>query len=224
MNKSACHSEAAHLLPWFVTGRLDPDQRALVEAHLVSCPACRGDLEHERALHGLLRPDDRVDESGATAGFQKLITRIGETERALPAETPVPRETASVRRRAPRWVAGAVLAQALALTLVGVALWRYAGQASDAPYRTLSSDSASNASATAQLRVVFAPGTTTQELAGILDRIDARIVDGPSPAGAYALALSSGATDRAAVGATLGTLRADPRVILAEPIRAEPAP
>ena len=73
-----------------------------------------------------------------------------------------------------------------------------------------------------RLRVVLAPGTTAQELASLLAAIDARIVYGPSPAGAYALALSPDATDEA-MAASLARLRADARVLFAEPLRVEPA-
>jgi hypothetical protein len=219
-----CNSESARLLPWFVTGRLDADDTARVEAHVAACPACRADLEHERALHDVVRQDARADAPDPAEGFQKLMARIGETERAFPAHAPAMEVRATRGRiRAPRWVATAVVAHALALAIVGAALWRHTDRIDEAPYRTLSSDVRPTPSA-AHLRVVFAPGTTTQELAGILDKVDARIVDGPSPAGAYALTLTSGVPDEAAIAAKLSTLRADARVILAEPIRAKPAP
>ena len=224
MTTAPCNSESARLLPWFVTGRLDADDTARVEAHVAACPACRADLEHERALHEAVRQDGRSEAPDPAQGFQKLMARIGETERALPSNEPALEVRAGERRvRAPRWVAAAVLAHALALSIVAAALWRHTDRVDDAPYRTLTSDVRPTPTA-AHLRVVFAPGTTTQELAGILDKIDARIVDGPSPAGAYALTLTRGAPDAAAIAAKLATLRADARVILAEPIRAEPAP
>lgn len=220
-----CNTDAARLLPWFVTGRLDADDVARVETHVASCPACRADLERERALHDVLRQDPQGRVPGAAQGFEKLMARIGETERAWPGPPPAPHEPAAAARlRAPRWVGAAVLAHALALAIVGAALWRHADRIEEAPFRTLTTDVASSATATAHLRVVFAPGTTTQELAGILDMIDARIVDGPSPAGAYALALATGAPDAAELRKTLATLRADARVIFAEPLRAEAAP
>ena len=223
MTIAPCNSDAAQLLPWFVTGRLDADETARVEAHVASCPACRLDLHHERALRDVVRTEDRTHAPDAARGFEKLMARIGETEHALPTEAPARKPVAVRRVRFPRWVGAAVLAHALALGLVGAALWRHTDRIDEAPFRTLTTDTGSTALGHAHLRVVFAPGTTTQELAGILDLIDARIVDGPSPAGAYALALSGGG-DAAAVRTKLATLRADARVILAEPLRAEPAP
>ena len=226
MTALPCDSDAARLLPWYVTGTLEAEEAARVEAHLGSCATCRADLEHERRLHAALLEDaPRQGASSAAAGFQKLMARIGETEQAAPrrsADVPLRAATTS-GGTVPRWIIAAVVAQALALVLVGIELQRKSDGLADAPYRTLTSNSASSATGTAQLRVVFAPGTTTRELAGILDTIGARIVDGPSSAGAYALALSTATPDESTLAAHLATLRADARVIFAEPIRAEPA-
>lgn len=225
MNGTSCSSETARLLPWHVTGRLDAADSARVEAHVASCATCRDDLEHERALHGLLHKGERPVPLSASQGFQRVMARIDETERAMREPPPEAsgRAPASPGRE-PRWIAAAVVVQALALALVGAALWRGADRSSDAdaPYRTLTSNPTAPTSDAARLRVVFAPGTTAQELASLLAAIDARIVDGPSPAGAYALALAPAATDEA-MAASLATLRADTRVLFAEPIRAEPA-
>ena len=35
------HEEAEVLLPWYATGQLEPDERALVENHLKSCAECK---------------------------------------------------------------------------------------------------------------------------------------------------------------------------------------
>jgi anti-sigma factor RsiW len=44
------HDQAEELLPWYVTGQLDADDRALVEQHLSSCPHCRRQLAVERRM------------------------------------------------------------------------------------------------------------------------------------------------------------------------------
>jgi hypothetical protein len=218
LNEAPCSNDVALLLPWFVTGRLDAGDAARVEQHLRSCASCRAEVEHDKALHDLLSDDDRPAVLSPSAGFQALMARIGETERAMPGAPPEHAETQpAMTHRASRWLAAAVVVQALALALVGSVLWRNA----EAPalYRTLS-QSASVPATGAHLRVVFAPATTARELGAMLAAVDARIVDGPSPAGAYALALAH--TDDAALATSLATLRADPRVLFAEPLRTEP--
>ncbi len=45
--------EAREQFPLFLYGELTFDGEELVESHLAGCDACRRDLEHERALHGV---------------------------------------------------------------------------------------------------------------------------------------------------------------------------
>src|SRR5690349_13720920 len=44
------HDEAAELLPWFVTGRLDPDEQAMVAAHVAGCAACQAEVAFQKQL------------------------------------------------------------------------------------------------------------------------------------------------------------------------------
>src|SRR5579871_5427395 len=45
------HERIQALLPWFVTERLDPSERAEVEAHLAGCQDCRMEERLERRLN-----------------------------------------------------------------------------------------------------------------------------------------------------------------------------
>src|SRR5947199_119876 len=47
----AAHKVADALLPWFVNGTLDADERALVEQHITECARCRDEVEWLRELH-----------------------------------------------------------------------------------------------------------------------------------------------------------------------------
>src|SRR5215469_10298968 len=44
------HWELQRLLPWYVTGRLDPAEHARVEAHLAGCQECQEEVRFERTL------------------------------------------------------------------------------------------------------------------------------------------------------------------------------
>ena len=63
------------------------------------------------------------------------------------------------------------------------------------------------------LRIVFADTTTERQLRETLRSVEARIVDGPSPVGAYTLRI----TDTQALASVVERLRAEPSVRLAEP-------
>ena len=38
------HEQAQQLLPWYINGTLEADERAMVEAHLSDCADCRADM------------------------------------------------------------------------------------------------------------------------------------------------------------------------------------
>lgn len=63
------HRETQMLLPWYVTGRLDAADLALVEAHLETCEACRAELELERRLAAEVAalPSEAIAGPGARA-------------------------------------------------------------------------------------------------------------------------------------------------------------
>lgn len=230
---SGCDSEAARLLPWFATGRLDAEDATRVAAHLAECVTCRDDLEAQRSLHGVLTADDPIEYSPQPS-WQKLMTRIDELDRELPVATTVveprhghaPAAAYAGRGNATRWLVAALVVQTFGLALLGALHWGRAPTDGEAPagFRTLASAPTASVSAAA-VRVVFAPGTNVEQVAALLRDIDARIVDGPSPAGTYALALAAPAAGEAdAVAMAIGRLRADARIVFAEPIREDVPP
>lgn len=217
---ATCDSEVARLLPWFVTGQLAGEEVERVETHLAGCTICRADLVEQRQIHDALSTDDRVEYSPQPS-LQKLMTRIDELDRewAPAPPPPAPQSAAPARNFAvPRWLVAAVVVQTIGLAFVCSLLWQRSGdRAAPASYQTLTSISPSTA-LHPQVRVVFAPGTTVDSVAGLLQGMHARIVDGPSDAGAYALALPVGAGVATDLQASLARLRADGRIVFAEPI------
>ena len=219
-----CDSESARLLPWYVTGQLEADEAARVEAHVNTCPVCRSELAQQRDLRDWLHAGDRVEYSPQPS-LQKLMTRIDELDRELPEPAQAQGTTGaastqftSVHRTAPpRWLVAALLVQTVGLGLLCTLLWgRSTTAIPPASYQTLSAAPAINTGAPAQLRVVFAPGTTVEAMAELLRQSQATIVSGPSEAGAYAIVLSPSRVG--SLDASLGRLRADARVVFAEPI------
>jgi hypothetical protein len=93
-----------------------------------------------------------------------------------------------------------------------------------ASYRTLSNAPATaSGGAEPQVRVVFAPGTSVGDASALLREIGARIVDGPSEAGSYALVVTGNTHRTPAFDAAVSRLRGDDRVVFAEPILTEGA-
>jgi len=201
------HRETEELLPWYVTGRIDPVDRARVEAHLADCADCQAELALERRLH-LAVADLPID---VELGWADVRRRLD----AAPAPPRMREAARAIRRIAARpGKLGWFLAAQMALVLV-IAVEVSPMGPSVTPYRTLGSapiEAAGNAI------VVFRPDTREQDLRRVLRDSGARLVGGPTAADAYVLHV---APPRRA--AALARLRADADVVLAEPIDADTA-
>jgi hypothetical protein len=187
------HAQTQHLLPWYVTGALDGKELAQVEQHLTECVECREDAEIEKALASQVRtlPCD------VERGWATLKARID-------GGRPVPRKTTLFSRRIPLWWAVAAQAAILAI-VVPILIF--------APARLYRTVEAAPAGDSGNLIVVFRPDAPEAALRTILMRNQARIVDGPTPAGAYVLHLDPGRR-----AAALARLKEDPDVSLAGPL------
>ena len=227
MNKSLpidsiCESEAARLLPWFVTGRLSAEDGERVGRHLQECAICRADHEEQRALRSAMRDDGPV-EYAPQAGLEKTLARIDELARSEPDPS---FSAAAVQDVAPtrrfgltQWLTAAVIVQAIGLgTLAGALMNRNSAKSYPAGYQTLSSPA--TATAGPAIRAVFAAPMTVGELKSLLSAQRLLIVAGPTDAGVFTLGTAEApfSTDR--LDASLTGLRASPHVLFAEPVDA----
>jgi hypothetical protein len=211
------HARCWNALPWYVNGTLNGDEAAALERHLTQCAACATELRLQRVLHAELRDGDAVL-MAPQGSWQKMAERLDREDEAL---------SHSIASRAPvlKW---AVAAQALLIVGLIGALWQQAQPPdSDARieprYRTLTSSQGAS-EARGDVRVVFVRDVTMSDVQQLLREFNLQIVSGPSEAGVYTLArpgaygAASNAT-RDKADDTLNRLRADARVVFAEPDR-----
>jgi anti-sigma factor RsiW len=199
------HDAVQALLPWYVTGRLDADERARVQAHLAGCARCRHELAWERRLqaaHAALAPSGDVER-----GLAKLRLQIGDE-----ARSPLPRALARGWRAAAPWLRWTVALQAALI----VAVVLVAGPPAGERYRALGG---AGSAAVGNAVVAFAPGASELQMRQALQRCTARIVSGPGASGAYVLEVPGGASVEA-----LACLRAQAGVALAESLDARSPP
>jgi hypothetical protein len=239
------HEVVWELLPWYVNGTLQVQELEQVEAHLAACGGCREELTRCRGLAAAVQATRDAAWSPTSEHFSRLLSQIDAAEAASSqeaveaarsreaAEAASSRETVGTARaeagtwggrlhvwliRNGLWVPGTpgplrwmlVTQGALIVLLVGVVAW----QASplSAPYRTLSRAEDRASLGQAWIRVVFADDITAGELRMLLGSVGGRIVDGPSPLGVYTVAVAGAAST------VLETVRAHPKVRLAEPV------
>ena len=209
------HQRIQSLLPWFVTERLDTAERIEVEAHLSTCPECRAEerLERRLAAEVAAMPMD-VEQSWA-----RLRARL-ERPPVMPAArlgrlAAAWRDLGRSLRGGPPWMGWAMAAQALVMVLLLGVVWPRQGpagaRADHAPaYHALS---AAPSPRPGNVVVMFRPDTSERDLRSALVADQARLVDGPTAAGAYVLSVPA-----ARRGAVLAALRQRPGVAMAEPI------
>ncbi len=236
-----CDEEAARLLPWYVTGRLDAGDCERVARHLERCPICREDLLQERALRALLKSESSL-QYAPQPGLAKTLARIDELEREAsaampaaairagaataaagaaiaPAASPAAPMAAAPARRigAMRWMAAAVLVQAVALGALGTALFHRSGESGREPrYTTLSREGPTLVPGE-HIRAVFSPNLSLGALRALLTDNALTIIAGPSDAGAYTLALTEPPAPGRGLDRAIAALRSDTAVMFVEP-------
>jgi hypothetical protein len=202
------------LLPWYANGTLADGERRAVETHLKACARCREELAACRGLGEALRQIPEIAPAPHPAHLARIMGHIDSEEqragwlgslRALLASTPL----------AVRWALAGQLAAVLLLG--GFLLRRPAAPIAPAPapYQTLSDSAPTAPAPTARLRVVFAPGTSEQEIRDLLLGIRGQITGGPSPLGVYTVEVPAGPDPLSGV---LAHLRQHRQVSLAEPV------
>jgi len=112
------------------------------------------------------------------------------------------------------------MAAAASLVAVGLGLsvaltWRAQSPVRAAQYQTAAAPKA-QPDRDGQIRAVFSPTVTVEELTRIVTETRLTIVDGPSDSGVYTLAVQPGRD--LPVADALERLRRDPRVRFAEPV------
>jgi hypothetical protein len=213
------HAEAWALLPWLANGRIASDEREWVEAHVQSCAECRAELSAQRMIA------DQMNRDGATApvtaandeqrSFNKLWARIEASEAAAPA-APAVAASGSRASRTVRWLAAAVVVQALGLGVLG-----YGAFSSNSPgFVTVTREDPRPArSDVPAVRVVFAPGASIETINTLLAHQGLQIVDGPGTQGNFTAILSADAVASGASAESVASVMSqDPNVSFAQPV------
>jgi hypothetical protein len=190
---------ALELLPWYVNGTLEGDERELVGRQVLASLTCRKELERLRRLHQLMQRDD-AEAVATDRELDRLMARI----RASDAS---PRSAAAVGRLGFPWMPYALAASVAAS--VSALLWWETRMPSAPPhtYETLTNPAPAGVAAT-RLRILFAPGVTGAEQRELLDSHGLTAV-GPAAADGVVTLAFPGDADRAAI---VAALKQDPRI------------
>lgn len=199
-----CDHEAAVLLPWYVNGTLAPEERRSVDDHVAGCAVCARELVALRHVQAGLRRHLAQEPEPSAVLWQTVRNRI-----AAPAGSTDRVRLVAARARgsgAWAWVSDLLrptLRPAWALAALGLMVVQVAvivgllthGPPGSAPaYRTLSGPAVSGqpTGPRARLRVAFVAHASEQAIRSALGELHGTIVDGPSAAGLYVIAVPLG--------------------------------
>ena len=215
MNDTLTHKEAFELLPWYVNRSLDEDERRDVREHLSTCLVCRREVTFLERLDRAVVASPDVDFSPKRS-FSGLMEQIDASEGPL-ARRMHASLLAGLRslRTAHPLLRGALLVQTAVILLAAFLLLRMPLPDSAPSFETLTDAPATLTPpdpASARLRVVFADDASMSEVQALLQLLDARVVEGPSSVGAFAIDVPAGKGADA-----LEELRANGRVRFAGP-------
>ena len=209
----AAHSATQAALPWLLSGTLAGAEGEAAQAHLQACTACQADLASLRRLRDAAQaPDPQCDPERALA---RLMARIDTPDSASvdAAGPPGPRLAPPDAANDPRWLCRVAIAQCGAIVLLAALLAWPEGR--DDAWRGLGAAPVPQG----EVVVMFRPDTPERELRRIVRAGGARIVAGPTVTDAWVLALP-----REQSASLLARLRAEPAVLLAEPLGGERPP
>ena len=216
---SGLHRRAWDLIPWLVAGHASPAERHLVEQHASGCADCRDELAFHDSLQAGMRaaPAPTPDPEPA---LQRMWARIDAADGAAAGEPrSAPSEVGRPPARWTRWLVAALVVQAIGLATLGGRLWERPAPPS---YETLTGSAAAPVRAAPSIRLVPAPALRLGELQALLAHAELRVVESSADAAILGVAARPGSA--ATLAETLLRLRADPGVLLAEPVLDTPAP
>jgi anti-sigma factor RsiW len=215
------HQKVWEILPWYVNGTLEGDERELVARHILRCQSCADEVVRCQSITAAVRSAEAAASTPSPEHLARLMERIDrESTSAAPQRWRIRvrewiekiqlafQETPSLFR----W---ALVAETAAIILLVAIMLQ--GSLAPSFYRTLSDSGSRPEPGRVHLHVVFADDITEREIRTLLSSIGATIVAGPTPMAVYTVALAT--DDREAPARTretLALLRAYPKVRLAE--------
>jgi Putative zinc-finger len=216
------YADLEGLVPGYVKGTLTPDESAALKRHLLECGMCRNEIPHCEFLAGHL-PSATETWKPSSAHFAKILSEVDKLESATkkPKKSRLAILTGLFRRinsylaltpRQVRWTL-AFETMALAWLALFVVLPLNPNSIAGMTYETLSNTETPATTQGLSVRLMFTEGMTTRELFKLLKHAKAQIRQGPSAVGNYTVEVAAEDARK-----SLATLRAHPKVRLAQPI------
>lgn len=215
---SISHSVAWSLIPWLVNGTISADDRHRLERHLDDCEECHAQYLLECRFYNCMQDDVDVNDDPRLA-LAQLFERI-DAEQVADVAAAAARGSKPMRSWN-RWLAAAVIVQAIGLASLGATYLKSSGNetlSASAEYRTLSRPA--RIGQTAVIRFVPAADMRIATMQSLLASSGVQIVESSPQSAIFGLALTPGAPDsrHRRIAQAVRLLSSRPDVLFAEPI------
>lgn len=190
------------LLPWYINGTLNDDERSAVEALLERSSDARKQHEILKALADQVQTEPVMEAS--ELGWRRL-------QKDIRADKPSEQAATSPARSDGWWKQGVAIAAALVIALqVGILSQT---PATDTSTRLLSEGLPSLEQPHWLLQVEFKASAPWQQVSDVLSEIDGRVIDGPSGIGIVRVAVMKNGSQFASQQPLLSWFRAQSVVV-----------
>ena len=209
------HETCWEILPWYVNGSLQEEERLRVEQHLATCPYCRQEVTSLQQFQDRLLEYDASAQQQALA-FNRLMQRIKQPGAAVPDSGSQPTGKTGINNRlATLWSALRQSNMAYAVTaalLAGVVVGLLIPQQTDQRIYTTLSATQPYQEGRLSVHVIFKPQTPELEIRKLLHHYHATVIAGPGTNGIYTLAIDKRSLSEPQQRALLETLRQHPAI------------
>lgn len=208
------HRQAWDLIPWVVNGSASDGEVQLVAAHVARCPDCRDELAFHRRLHAGIS-GDLAEPPSAEKALARLWAGIERAEgESAGVDHGAAPPVAPRREGRTRWLAAAVVVQAIGLGALGGAMGWQTWARHDPGYETLTQPAVDTS---ATIRLVVSPELRLGELRAMLARNGLVVAQTSADGAILGVAVVAGSSSSREE--RLASLRAEAGVLLAEPIQ-----
>lgn len=180
------------LLPWYATGTLGEDDRQRVARHLESCRDCSRELEDFTHIRQTLTELSREEAEPSARVHRSVMARVtADVIRQDPANAQTSWAAGMDRwfrsLLTPQWVP--TLAAIMLAAQMGLLIWVTLPPEEQSQISSRSVDIPKQA---ARIAVTFQPSATEAGIRSLLERVHARVVDGPTAEGMFTISVGTG--------------------------------
>ncbi|GJM15777.1 MAG: hypothetical protein DHS20C13_11040 [Thermodesulfobacteriota bacterium] len=226
-DKNISHEEINLLLPWYLNGTLESEEKEIVKKHLSDCSLCHMEIEELKMLRSTVLEANEAQNEMLSVPVEKMemnvMDRIDSFEESIEQKTqrvPID-DTDSIWSKVQGFFDGIALPSLSPVGMAALFVIQFAiilGLAgtlffTEPEYEVLSGNTQTEVISGPTIMLSFKDSATEKEIREILREIDGRIIDGPKAGGLYIVELPEEMTNEKIMENVIDDLSSNTKVI-----------